>query len=205
MSRILLIHGWCLDATLWEPVITSLPGHQCHTLDLGYFGPPQLHIPLHIDLAVGHSFGCLWAMQNPQLEGIPLVSVNGFHRFSAAPDFPQGTPVRVLERMLRRLREAPEEVLQAFLTRCGGPPLPASFDARRLEEDLWRLLHDDARSLRERQPARALSADDDPLLPVTLSEQMFPGVLQRLPQGGHLLPLTAPQTVAEVIRQGLAP
>ena len=205
MSRILLIHGWCLQDSLWTGVIEALAGHRCHTLDFGYFGHPRMEIPEGIDLAVGHSFGCLWAMQAPQLEGIPLLAVNGFHRFSAAPDFPHGTPTRVLERMLRRLAEAPEEVTQAFLLRCGAPPPPSSPDVPRLKEDLERLLHDDARHVRGRQPTGALSADDDPLLPVAMSESMFPGILQRLPQGGHLLPLTAPRTVALFIQKSLNP
>lgn len=205
MSRILLIHGWCLDASLWTRVIEALPGHQCDALDFGYFGSPRMEIPDALDLIVGHSFGCLWAMQRPEFAGIPLLAVSGFHRFSAAPGFPHGTPIRVLERMLRRLRESPQEVLEAFLLRCGGPPLPATFDLCRLNEDLERLLNDDARALQDRQPRRALCADDDPLLPVPLSEAMFPATLQRLPQGGHLLPLTAPRIVAGFIQKGLDP
>lgn len=203
MSRILLVHGWSFDASLWEGVIRGLPGHRCHTLDLGYYGPARLEGPESPDLVVGHSFGCLWAMQHPSLAGVPLLAVNGFTRFSAAPDFPHGVPVRVLERMLRRLREAPEEVLSAFRERVQGPPPPSGLHLEPLERDLERLLHDDARSLPERLPVAALSADDDPLLSVPMSGDMFPSNLRRLSRGGHLLPLTKPEQVARFILERL--
>lgn len=203
MTRILLVHGWAFDATVWSEVIAQLPDFDCQTLDHGYFGAPRLEIPEGIRLVAGHSFGCLWAMQEPALAGVPLMAVNGFPRFSAAADYPHGTPPRVLERMLRRLREAPEEVLAAFRDRCGAPPPPPTFDVTCLERDLGRLLRDDARHLAGRQAARALAADDDPLLPVALSEQAFPGILTRLPRGGHLLPRTEPAAVARIIREVL--
>jgi pimeloyl-[acyl-carrier protein] methyl ester esterase len=206
MTRILLVHGWCFDATIWADVADSLRGHQCVTVDFGYFGTSRMDLPEDLDLVVGHSFGGLWAMQQPQLEGVPLLTVNGFTRFAAAPDFLHGTPVRVLQRMTQRLREAPEEALRAFRECCGGPPPPPPpLHLSRLKEDLDHLLHDDARGLSQRQPLRALAADDDPLLPVVMSEAMFPGILRRLPHGGHLLPLTAPGAVADFIREGLYP
>jgi pimeloyl-ACP methyl ester carboxylesterase len=107
MSRILLVHGWGFAPALWDPLRAALPGHTWLALDLGYFGPARAQLPPALDLVAGHSFGCLWAMTHPDLAGIPLVAVNGFPRFSAAGDFPHGTPARVLERMHKRLREAP--------------------------------------------------------------------------------------------------
>lgn len=201
MSRILLVHGWSFDASLWDAVIEALPEHECLALDFGYFGPPRGEVPDHLDLVAGHSFGCLWAMRDPRLEVIPLVAVNGFPRFSAAPDFPHGIPVRVIERMLKRLQEAPEEVLQAFRERLGALPVLPPFELGRLARDLERLRDEDARG--GRQPLLALAAADDPLLPMALSEQAFPDTLRVASKGGHLLPWTQPKVVAECIREGL--
>lgn len=203
MSRILFAHGWSFDASLWAGVIRALPGHCCHALDFGYYGPARLEWPEPPELVVGHSFGCLWAMQHASLVGVPLLAVNGFTRFSAAPDFPQGIPVRVLERMLRRLGESPDEVLSAFRERVQGPPPPPHSQPIPLARDLERLLRDDARNSIGRQPTAALSADDDPLLSVPMSEAMFPSGLRRLPHGDHLLPLTEPEQVARFILERL--
>jgi pimeloyl-[acyl-carrier protein] methyl ester esterase len=203
MSRVLLIHGWGFDAALWNHVNWALLEHECLTLDFGYFAEPRLDIPARLDLVVGHSFGSLWAMLHPELRGIPLLVISGFPRFSACADFPHGTPARVLARMLKRLWEAPEEVVKSFRERCGDTTPFPPFDIKRLARDLERLREDDARDLPERQPRLALAAADDPLLPRELSEQAFPGVLHLVEEGGHLLPLTKPALVADFIRKGL--
>lgn len=197
--RILLVHGWGFGPELWASLCTR-PGHTWLPMDLGYFGAARVQLPPDLDLVAGHSFGCLWAMTHPDLAQVPLVSVNGFPRFSAAPDFPHGTPARVLERMLQRLGEAPGEVLQAFHARLGTAVPPGAPDPERLRADLLRLRDQDARA--GRQPVLALAAEDDPLVPPALSRQAFPR-LRLLPGGGHALPLTRPDAVAELIEAAL--
>jgi pimeloyl-ACP methyl ester carboxylesterase len=203
MSRILLVHGWGFDSGVWDPLRAARPGHAWLPLDLGYFGPAHTELPTALDLVVGHSFGCLWAMLHPGLAGVPLVAVNGFPRFAAAADYPHGTPVRVLERMLKRLGEAPREVLHAFHARCGTVPPPGEPALARLHADLLRMRDQDARALPDRQPLLACCAADDPLLPEALSRQAFPGRLRLLADGGHALPLTRPGAVARIIEEGL--
>ena len=125
--RVLLVHGWGFAPSLWD-ALRARPGHTWLTVDLGYFGPPRWDLPPALDLVAGHSFGCLWAMLHPGLAQVPLVSVAGFPRLRAGPDFPHGIPARVLERMLARLRQSPPEVLQATCWACatGTPAAGAS-------------------------------------------------------------------------------
>jgi pimeloyl-ACP methyl ester carboxylesterase len=201
--RILLVHGWGFDPGLWAPLCAARPGHTWLALDLGYFGPAHTELPPGLDLVAGHSFGCLWAMGHPDLAGIPLVAINGFPRFAAAADFPHGTPVRVLERMLKRLLEAPGEVLQAFHARIGTAVPRGEPDLARLHADLLRMRDQDARALPDRQPVLACAAADDPLVPEAMARQAFPGRLRLLAQGGHALPLTRTGAVARLIDQGL--
>jgi pimeloyl-ACP methyl ester carboxylesterase len=203
LSRILLVHGWSFDASLWTPLRSAEPDHEWFTMDLGYFGRPRLVVPPDLDLVVGHSFGCMWAMEHPGLDGIPLVAVNGFPRFSASADFPHGTPLRVLDRMLKRLGEAPEEVLAAFHARCGTTPPPGEPQLPRLVADLRRMRDGDARSTFHRQPVLALAAADDPLVSGALARTAFGGRLRMLPAGGHALPLTRTGAVADALREGL--
>ena len=203
MSRVLLVHGWAFDPALWQPLRAALPEHAWFALDLGYFGPARLELPPALDLVVGHSFGCLWAMAHPGLAGIPLVAVNGFPRFTAAEGFAHGTAPRVLERMLRRLREAPGEVLGAFHARCGTALPRGGADLDRLAADLRRMRDEDLRGIPGRQPILACAAEDDPLVAPALARQAFARGLRMLPGGGHALPLTRPGALARVIREGL--
>ncbi|BDU71699.1 alpha/beta hydrolase family protein [Mesoterricola silvestris] len=190
MKRILLVHGWGFGPSLWEPLREALPGPRWFTLDLGYFGPARLELPPALDLVVGHSFGCLWALREPALDGVPLVAVNGFARFSAAADYPEGTPVRVLDRMLDRLQADPGGVLRAFHARLGTEPPPGEPDVARLRADLLRMRDEDARGLR--QPVLALGAADDPLVPMAFGGRPWP-------TGGHVLPLTRPGDLARAL------
>lgn len=200
--RILLVHGWGFDPGVWAPLRAGWPVHDWQALDLGYFGPARCEPPPDLDLVVGHSFGCLWAMGDPALAGIPLIAVNGFPRFTAAEGYPHGVPARVLERMLRRLREAPGEVLAAFHARCGTSVPAGEPDMERLHADLARMRDQDARSL-PGQPVLACAAADDPLVAPELSRQAFPGRVRMLADGGHVLPLTRPGAVARLIEAAL--
>jgi pimeloyl-[acyl-carrier protein] methyl ester esterase len=205
MSRILLVHGWGYDPSLWRSLRADLPAHAWFALDLGYFGPARLDLPPDLDLVVGHSFGCLWAQERAELAGVPLVAVNGFPRFARAADFPHGVPGPVLERMLGRLEEAPGEVLRAFHARCGTSPPPGDPRPGPLRADLLRLRDGDARGRPDRQPVLACAAADDPLVSPALSLQAFGARVRLLAGGGHALPATRPLELARVIQEGLAP
>lgn len=204
MSRILFVHGWSFDATLWNPVLALLRDHACATVDLGYSGHANLEVAPLPGLVVAHSFGCLWVMTHPALRGVPLVAVNGFSRFSQSQDFPHGVPVRVLDRMLARLAEDPAGVVGAFRERIGAPVPSGQLDVTRLMTDLRRLRDEDARSAPDIQLNVALASEDDPLVPLAMAHDCFPARLQTCPRGGHLLPLTEPLCVAAAIRTALA-
>jgi pimeloyl-ACP methyl ester carboxylesterase len=199
---ILLVHGWGFGPEVWAPLRAALPDRDWAAVDLGYFGPARTGLPKDLELVLGHSFGCLWAMAHPDLAGVPLVAVNGFPRFTAAPDFPHGTPRPVLERMLQRLAQAPGEVLRAFHARCGTPVPPGEPQLDRLGADLQRMRDEDARRRPERQPVLALAAADDPLVAPALSRQAFAN-LRLLPQGGHVLPLTRTGDLVRGLREAL--
>ena len=197
--RVLLVHGWGFAPSLWD-ALRARPGHTWLTVDLGYFGPPRWDLPPALDLVAGHSFGCLWAMLHPGLAQVPLVSVAGFPRLRAGPDFPHGIPARVLERMLARLRQSPPEALQALHDRLGTAVPRGEPRLERLQADLLGMRDRDARG--GRQPVLALAAEDDPLVPAALSRHAFPRLV-RLPSGGHALPLTRPGAVARALEAAL--
>lgn len=193
---ILLVHGWGFDASVWDGVRAALPPDvEVAALDLGFFGAPT-EVPAGVTLAVGHSLGALWLLR----EGIaPVLAVNGFPRFTAAPDFPQGVAPRMVERMARRLADAPAEVVEAFRARCGAAPAPATLNGARLAWGLDLLMSADARPAR---PLRALAGRNDPIVPPAMTEAAFGAEASWL-DGGHLLPLSHPSAVAQAIVEAL--
>lgn len=194
---ILLVHGWGFDAALWDGVRAGLPcGLNAQALDLGFFGAPTEPPPARVTLAVGHSLGALWLLRQ---DIAPVLAVNGFPRFTAAPDFPHGVPPRMVERMARRLADAPAEVVDAFRARCGAGPAPAAPDAGRLAWGLDLLLSGDARPAR---PLAALAGRADPIVAPAMTEAAFGAAVTWL-DGGHLLPLTHPHAVAQAIVEAL--
>ena len=170
-------------------------------------------------LAVGHSLGGLeWLRQAAEQEGggtrwDGLVLVNGFVRFSAATDWPEGVPARVVERMHRRVCASEAEaqaVLASFRQRCGGNPaasLPGEPQWTRLAAGLETLRHGDGRIAAHQWPGPVwlLASRDDVIVPPALtcaSAAAFPAatVLWR-EHGGHVLPLSAPAFCVAALRQ----
>lgn len=202
MTTVVLVHGWGFDASLWDAVRPLLAADAL-AVDLGFFGGPEpapdLTLPEDCALAVGHSLGGLWlALERPDWAG-RLVLINGFARFTAAPDLPDATPPRMVERMARRLGEAPAEVVDAFRARCGAGPAERAPDAARLAWGLDLLRHGDARPL---LPRATLAGDADPIVPTAMTTALLPAAAF-VPGGGHLLPLTHPQAVAAAINEAL--
>lgn len=198
--RIALLHGWGLDGAIWDRVLPLLAGHDCAVEDRGYFGPPTTVDAA--DLVVGHSLGALRALLAPPSGARALLALNGFDRFAAAPDFPAGTPPRVLDRMLARLTSDSAGVVADFRARSGAPPASLSPDAARLAEDLVLLRDADGRQ-RWQGPFARLDGADDPILSPAHRAACFTdhtgGAGQVLTGHGHLLPLTAPEACAAAI------
>lgn len=208
--RITLVHGWGYDATLWRKVLPLLADLDVEVADLGFFGRPALPTACAPSrIAVGHSLGALWWLALAKLPWTKLVAINGFPRFTAAPDFPQGVAPRVLERMRKRFSTAPGAVLADFQTACGGagPALPD--DPGPLAQGLATLADSDGRAALalRRENILALAARQDAIVPAVMSEAAFATLpadrLRWIDDGGHLLPLTHPRYCAELIREAM--
>ena len=84
--KALFVHGWGCGPEIWNPLVQCLsqsPDNRLSEttcLNLGFFGPSEIPAG-HFDLAVGHSFGFLWLLEQQQLTFDRIVSINGFTRF----------------------------------------------------------------------------------------------------------------------------
>ena len=168
---VVLVHGWGFDPSVWDGVRRALPhGVPVQTLDLGFFGAEPSGLPTAPALVVGHSFGVQWVLSERPDLAPRLLSINGFARFTAAPDFPEGVPPRLVDRMLARLRQDPEEVLNTFRARCGAGPADRSPELDRLTWGLEALRHGDARPARCRA---ALAGTADPIVSEAMSRALW--------------------------------
>ncbi|WP_419729562.1 alpha/beta hydrolase [Lichenicola sp.] len=209
----LFVHGWGFDAGVWDAVRRLLPEARTSVVELGYLGgrPCDLRdvsVP-EGTVAVGHSGGVLDLLLDLPVACRGLVAINGFTRFAAAQDFPEGAPVRVLDRMVKRLAIDPAATVASFQARCGidvrGPDRErySDLDAGRLTAGLVRLRDGDARGAPATfgLPVMALAAADDPVVPAALTSACFDRasiVWSDAP--GHVLPLSRPDWCADRLR-----
>lgn len=190
--KLLFLHGWGLDASLWDGVRAVLPDFETVTWDRGYFGTPSSEAIEGPVVAVGHSLGAMLLAGRFDR----LVAVNGFDRFSGE----DAVPPRIVERMRSRFAEAPGEVLSDFRQRIGAGAAPERMDEASLAADLALLASTD-RHRNDGKNIIVLHSSADPLLPAAMRETTFAGApRETLAEAGHLLPLTHPEWVADRIR-----
>lgn len=212
--RLVFVHGWGLEPTLWQQLRAELAEFDCFDIDLGFYGPPigPAIPPDRPVVAVGHSLGVLWLLKTQPFPWSGLVSINGFPRFVEAANYQPAVPLRQIDRMIRRLLADPAGVVCEFRRRCGCTrPLPDSPLPESLRRGLIWLRDWDARPTCDfappAAPILALSGGADPILPVGMDEHCFRDFPQlqteRLDSGGHLLPLTSPDWCARHIRSFL--
>ncbi|MBA2933121.1 alpha/beta fold hydrolase [Sphingomonas sp. CGMCC 1.13654] len=190
--KLLFLHGWGLDASLWDGVRAALPEFETVVWDRGYFAHPIADPVEGPVLAIGHSLGAMLLAGRFDR----LVAVNGFDRFAGN----DAVPPRVVERMRTRFAENPVAVLADFRARIGAPPAANDLEPEALAADLAILAEGYARDARPPHTL-VLHGGADPLLPASMREIVFAGApRETLAEGGHLLPLTRPDWVADHIR-----
>jgi malonyl-CoA O-methyltransferase len=212
-------HGWGFDAGFWDAVRVRLRAWPQRVLERGYFASrpmPEEALPEGPLVAIGHSFGYLHLLERlarRRTQPCAWVSINGFARFGAGDDFPHGVDPRLIRRMLSRLSASPAAVVDEFRRRCGSSPAAGAPCLATLAHDLRAMQALDLRDhVRGRVvPMLALGGTADPVVPARMAAQALPACgIDWLRDGGHLLPLEAPDWCATRIagflaRHGMAP
>lgn len=203
---LLFVHGWAFDASVWTPLRAEL-GDWSHAIaDAGYFGPaqerPRVDGPV---IAIGHSMGVLRLLREWPPGCLGLVSINGFPKFGAAPDFDAGVPARMLDRMMKRLSTDPAAVVRDFRQRCGAATAEGEPRVAPLLRDLEALRDEDQRVALAALPVPLLilSGQDDPIAPRAMTQAAFsarPDAERHEREGGgHLLPVSDAPWCAHLI------
>lgn len=147
-------------------------------------------------IAIGHSLGVMRLLRSLPSNCVGVVSINGFPRFSAAPDFEAGVPRRMLDRMMKRLSADPAAVVQDFRERCAEASALGEPRLEPLARDLELLRDDDQRDALAALPVPLLilAGKDDPIVPAAMTQAAFGGRVgderHDLEHGGHLLPVS---------------
>lgn len=193
---LLFVHGWAFDASVWTALRAELSDWPQAAADAGYFGPAQAPAIEGPVIAIGHSLGVLRLLRGLPDSCLGLVSINGFPRFGAAPDFAAGVAPRLLDRMRKRLSEAPRAVVQDFRQRCGDESAFGEPQTPALGRDLEALRDEDQRATLAALPVPLLllAGQADPIVSAAMTLAAFPvrpGEERHWrEQGGHLLPVT---------------
>ena len=197
--RLLFLHGWGFDATVWDGVRAALAQIDTIVWDRGYFGTPAQEKIGGPFLAIGHSLGSLLLASNPPPGCAGLVAINGFDRFVG-----EGcVEARIVDRMQSRFTTAPQAVLDAFRRRVGCEDRYSGADLGRLAADLDQLRMLDARG--RISPKLVLHGGKDEILSSVMRERVFADARRvTLADGGHLLPRSHPSWCADRIRELIA-
>ncbi|WP_085904643.1 alpha/beta fold hydrolase [Kiloniella majae] len=207
--RVIFVHGWGYGPDIWQSVIKLLGSNiTCDQVNLGFSGNER--IPLgHYDVAVGHSMGCQWLLSQDKITWEKSVFINGFSRFSACDDFPEGVHPRVIERMLRKLTKAPADVLRSFHKLCDPQaitdyPVMETPDLSKLTWGLNFLRDQDQRLNCAEKSSYILADKDDQVVTEAMTVKLFKGNSEWTEGKGHLLPLTDPGACCSVIKRAIA-
>ncbi|PZM63782.1 alpha/beta fold hydrolase [Paenibacillus dendritiformis] len=158
-AKLLWIHGWGLSTEVWRPLAEALPMFTHRYVSFGACEPADdlreaVRAPLRQEPdgpwhVVGWSLGGMLAIEllaglaagSGQWAGLPRIEsalLVGTTLSFADETGEAGWPPRVLARMRRRLAQAPEETLLAFLGQLDAGP--ASPGEPPLAEKLWQQL-----------------------------------------------------------------
>jgi pimeloyl-[acyl-carrier protein] methyl ester esterase len=211
--RLVFAHGWGMDRSLWDAVLLEVGdlADGAIVLDAGYYGDPVAAGELDGEalLGIGHSLGALELMIAPPAPLSGLVAIDAFARFTTAPDFPEGQDARVLRSVIRQMDRASPELVAEVVARTfkGQTPPPGEPCRDALASGLERLISLDGRGAVGGLRIWRLHADDDPAVPLALSDASFAScrVKARLVRAGadHLSPVTAPELCARLIRSAV--
>lgn len=228
-------HGWAYTLEFFSPLLKALlvehpalmASFQVFGLEQGYFERPAgvyqwtgtdwvrstLPSALPPALGIGHSLGLAKLLTLPS-PCAHLLSLNGFTRFTAQERGQTGTPKRLVERMLSKLHQAPEVVVQDFWARAEHTEGASTCGSRKegpvhltpLIDDLQSMIDLDLSSSLQNMPSKQLLSvwsKEDQIVSAELSAQTFPADCLQEVNAPHSGPLVLPKVYTHVVAQAL--
>lgn len=192
--------GWGFDKRFFEPLLSHFLGAEI--ISLKEYSDSRSKFT-HV-IGIGHSQGFHRLLK---LSLVGYVSLAGFTRFCSLSSGQAGTPLKIVDRMIKAYQEHPQSVLEEFYKRCDFPEAPSkTVNGGHLLEDLQSLKTLDETTLLQSidSPILNLVARDDRLVDQRLTQdfcdQQRQGELIFRDTGGHSLAFTEADWCAQQIK-----
>ena len=196
MTTLLFVHGWGFDPRVWNKMTPELGGYNHAFVNMGFIGEESIpDIPDGEDIiAIGHSLGALWLLNNNPERYKGYISICGFPRFW---DSGSRTYTNL---MIERLKSNPGAQMVDFFHNWNLDSMYSltSMNFPKLIDGLNWLLEWDCRADVQKLdiPKLVLAARDDFIVPENMTEEVWSNVPNTsmiwTDEGGHMLPLTMP-------------
>ena len=204
MAHFVFCHGFGFDVHFWERIAEYFSKEKCSFINLGYFNHREDAEFSHEQriIGVGHSIG-LSKLISMYRHFDCLIGLNSFINFLGSDPAIYKTRQKEVKALRSRFLKEPDFTLRRFYSRCGASALIECNDFSKLNLDL--ILSDlqwleKAYNLPE-VPTLILSADDDSVLPHTITSDNFskqPWVKKEsMMNAGHALGFKKPLEVYE--------
>ena len=203
---LIFVHGWGLNSTMWNPLISELQTYDCHTIDLGFIagGKTNWQNWSKPAIYIGHSLGSLWvlsALHDKPLNLKGFVSIAGFTNFSECAD------EKTLQLMQRGIEKKPAAQLTHFWRQAGVPGKPEQLDQDRLQEGLnWLSSWDERKTVSGLScPTCIMASKADKIVPskVTQTQWQQEQIIWH-ETAPHALPIVEPEWCANHLRDFLS-
>ena len=188
--NLIFIHGWGMDARIWDGMSIYFPKNRSYFVDFGFFSSKNAETPPKSDknIYITHSLGTLWALKKKLCDIDALIVINGFACFKDFAD------KRTLRAMQKNLCKNPSAQLDAFWKNCGfDNQLDENPDIDKLHEGLeWLIGWDEHENLKVLDvPILSLSGAQDRILPLEKMQKHWAGFEMKTQEdAGHMLPLS---------------
>ena len=143
-TQLLTFHGWGFSSEIWRSWQQYLdPSVRVRHADRGYFGDgynPEFEEDGSQKVVLTHSFGLHWCPQHLIEQADHLVIISGFLSFHPDREVAGRRSRLLLQQMMSRFIEKPDEVLKKFYENTYSPAERPPIPGRKISHD--RLLED---------------------------------------------------------------
>ncbi|MGF1670869.1 MAG: alpha/beta fold hydrolase [Balneolaceae bacterium] len=207
-AHIIAYHGWGLTDSFWKKWNELLSNNiQFEAVSRGYTGK-RIYADFNEDVTVKkivfvHSFGLHWCPQHILSQTDHLVIFGGFLDFHPDSDTERKRSRFIVQQMLSRFVEKPDEVLKKFLKNTFWPDEPdeqllnVDIDHEKLLEDLSAIQNEvqPQQILHEIPEISIVHGEDDKIVSNEKARSLYQSLRYRsqyfeIKQAGHALPYT---------------
>jgi pimeloyl-[acyl-carrier protein] methyl ester esterase len=200
--KLVFIHGWGLDAHLWDGILALLPDAESEIIERGFFGAAERTFTYDEPaILIGHSLGLIHGFNLTQ-NWAGWIAINSFPRFVATDSLSGCVPPAALRDMRQRLNRDPQKTLGDFHKMIGAIGPNGMPDIDKLRVGLDELRDGDIAALSASKPGLVLASRHDPLAPEPTSATLIQNDKQQIiwhEGASHVLPQSEPAWCAQHI------